>query len=174
MNIFALLFSIFIFVILIFIILIILLFKNKLNFPLAHKEEFQRRKWPYRKKDYLFSVAELKFYKILKQIIYGELTIFAKVRLADVVYIPKYYSNNKYNFYRIQAKHIDYLICSNDRIKPLIAIELDDSSHNMPDRQKRDKFLEDMLEDAKLPLVRIKVSLSYDIENIKKQLKKYI
>ena len=130
-----------------------------------------RKTWPYRKKDYLFSVAELKFYKILRQIIHSEFTIFAKVRLADVVYIPKHYSNNKYNFYRIQAKHIDYLICRSNRVEPLVAIELDDSSHNTPDRQKRDKFLEDMLEDAKLPLIRIKVSSSYDIESIKKQLK---
>jgi hypothetical protein len=40
---------------------------------------------PYRKKDYLLTVAERSFYEVLCSVLDGQLLVFAKVRLADLV-----------------------------------------------------------------------------------------
>lgn len=45
---------------------------------------------------------------------------------------------------KIQSKHVDFVICDqNLYIKAII--ELDDNSHDQPDRRERDKFVDDVL-----------------------------
>lgn len=61
----------------------------------------------------------------------------------------KYYS-------RIQSKHIDFLVCNGDSLYPVVAIELDDNSHDNKDRQIRDNFVNQTLESADIPLIRCK------------------
>lgn len=159
---------IFAFVLIPVVVVLFLKFGSRLESPPPpeRRSKPERAKWPYRKKDYLFNGSELTFYRILKIAIHGKLDLFSKVRLADVVYITGSEKYNKYNWYRIQAKHLDFLLCAPDG-RPLLAIELDGSSHNAPDRIERDKFIDEMLEDAGLPLLRVNVAPDYDVENIK-------
>lgn len=92
------------------------------------------------------SPNEATFYNELKQ--YAEtkdLLVFAKVRLADLVWIPKSYKRFNFFFNKIKSKHIDFVLCSKDfEIECLI--ELDDETHNLPDRQSRDKFVNKVLQ----------------------------
>ena len=46
--------------------------------------------------------------------------------------------------YRIQAKHVDFVICDEKLVAKYI-IELDDNSHNAPDRIQRDLFVDAVL-----------------------------
>ena len=47
--------------------------------------------------------------------------------------------------YKIQAKHVDFVICDKDmHIK--VIIELDDSSHDKKDRKERDEFVDLILQ----------------------------
>ena len=39
---------------------------------------------------------------------------------------------------RIHAKHIDFVLCDPGNLQPILCIELDDPSHNRPDRIERD------------------------------------
>jgi very-short-patch-repair endonuclease len=41
-------------------------------------------------------------------------------------------------------------------LSPILAIELDDMSHERSDRQERDREVERILKDANMPLLRIK------------------
>lgn len=50
---------------------------------------------PYRKKDYLLTAAERSFYEVLCSVVDGQLLVFAKVRLADLVYMPKGTANRQ-------------------------------------------------------------------------------
>ena len=44
---------------------------------------------------------------------------------------------------KVQAKHVDFVLCDKDlHIKAIL--ELDDSSHDKADRQERDKFLDEI------------------------------
>ena len=53
---------------------------------------------PYSMKKYFFSAAERSFYEILKRLVPAEHTVFAKVRLADLVYVSKGAGNRQSHF----------------------------------------------------------------------------
>src|SRR5688500_16792275 len=55
----------------------------------------------YSKKKYLFSAAERSFYEVLKRLVPPEYTVFAKVRLADLVYVSKGAADRQSHFNRI-------------------------------------------------------------------------
>ena len=121
----------------------------------------------YRRKSVL-TAPEQEFYQILKELVRGY-QILAKVRLADLVGADERHLLRKSNFDHIKAKHIDFVIC--DRaLSPMVAIELDDSSHRRPDRVARDRDVNRILEIAALPLVRFPVRPFFDPAEIAKQL----
>ncbi len=67
---------------------------------------------PYLRRDYLFSRAEVSFYGVLNNAVAGQYLIFAKVRLADLLYIPRGTPARQSAFNRIQSKHIDFILCA--------------------------------------------------------------
>ena len=125
---------------------------------------------PYVKKEYLLTKAERAFFDALLPIVSSKCHLFSMVRLADLVYIRKGTEKRQSHFNRIQSKHIDFVLCCRTHVKPILAIELDDSSHQRPDRIKRDQFVDKALEDAGLPLLRIKVRAGYDPEELKQKI----
>lgn len=91
---------------------------------------------------YLFTKNEWSQYKKLKELadIKGYV-ICPKVRLFDIIEPKKGHEKYKTLMYKIQAKHVDFLICDqNMHIKAVI--ELDDSSHDKKDRKERDAFVD--------------------------------
>ena len=119
-------------------------------------------KFPYAKKEYLLSEAEKKFYFVLVKILGNDYLIFPKVRMADLFYMPKMSNSRFYHYFnKIQSKHVDFLICDKENIRPLLAIELDDSSHYKMDRILRDKLVDKIFEGAKLPIYHVAVSPNY-------------
>ena len=61
----------------------------------------------------------------------------------------------------IRSKHVDFVVCAPDTLKPLAAVELDDSSHGRSDRKDRDEFLGEAFEAAGLPLLRFTAKRHY-------------
>lgn len=127
---------------------------------------------PYKKKENLLSQNELKFYTALLEATKNKKTaIFSKVRIADII-------ETKFNQQRflnmITSKHIDFVICNPETSKILCAIEVDDSSHAIEARKKRDDFVNQALKDAGCHLIRFKAKASYNAEEINKDILKYI
>lgn len=125
---------------------------------------------PYKKKRYFFSVAELKFFEVLKEVIGDNYYIFPKVRVCDIVNSED--KNNYSQFNRIKSKHVDFLICTKDPIASKIIIELDDSSHNHKSRIKRDKFIDEVFASSEIPIIHVKVKSFYDKEILIRELQK--
>jgi hypothetical protein len=123
---------------------------------------------PFFRRKYLLTKSEKSFYGVLRRIL-GDCYIFAKVRLADLVEADERHLLRKSNFDHIKSKHIDFVICDG-ALSPLIAVELDDSSHQRPDRVARDRDVNRILEIAQLPLLRVPVRKVYDEVEITKQL----
>jgi len=121
--------------------------------------------WPYGLRDDFVSPAELSFYKVLQQVIGGRAVICPKVSLKEIFFVKKSDKKQSY-FNKIASKHIDYLICSPDTLKPLAGIELDDSSHKRADRIKRDHFVEEVFKVAGLPLIRFQNQRSYSLTEV--------
>lgn len=98
---------------------------------------------PTYKRKFLLTKNELYFYKELKKVADQlNLSVLAKVRMADLVE-PKssgkaYYSE----FAKIKAKHVDFALCTPDNLYIVLLIELDDNSHNSSNTVERDAFVE--------------------------------
>lgn len=93
----------------------------------------------------MFTQHEKRAYYQLREIAKNyNLIVFAKVRLFDLVTPIKSYPKYKTNLYKIQAKHVDFVLAKNNLVAKYI-VELDDSSHDRPDRKARDKFVDTVL-----------------------------
>ena len=81
------------------------------------------------------------------------LVICPKVRLLDIIEPRKGEKNYKSLFYKVQAKHVDFLIC--DKAMHIKAVlELDDNSHKQKDRQARDAFVDQILTGVGYKVIR--------------------
>ena len=113
----------------------------------------------------MFSAAEKKFYFMLMKSLNYEATVFAKVRLADIIDVAPHMKGPNYlrAFNKISRKHVDYVICNKKTLEIMAAVELDDSSHLRKDRMDRDKFVDKVFAAAGIPLVHIKAQGHYDL-----------
>ena len=123
---------------------------------------------PFSRRKYLLTPPEKRFYNVLRRVVAPH-SVLAKVRLADVVHAEERHRLWQTNFNKICSKHIDFLICD-AALSPIIAIELDDSSHQLPDRAARDRVVNRILKIASLPILRVPVRRTYDPAEIEKQL----
>ena len=128
---------------------------------------------PFRIRDDFLSPAEKTFYDVLCQAVSGRAIICPKVRLSDVFFIVERFQHlglaNK-----LDRKHIDFLLCSIDTVRPIVAIELDDRSHLRADRRERDAFVDQVFVAAGLSLVRIPCSRCYDISVLSERITPFL
>ena len=113
-----------------------------------------KKEYVYIKKSCAMTSSELLFYKTLHEAING-CVIIPQAHLSMFLDHEIKGQNWKAAFARINGKSVDFLICTND-MKPLIAIELDDSTHDQPDRKNRDEFVNSIIANTNMPLLRFK------------------
>ncbi|MCZ7546312.1 MAG: DUF2726 domain-containing protein [Anaerolineae bacterium] len=89
-----------------------------------------------------------------------QVTICPMVRLGDVFSVPSS-ENSKSAEKRINQKHVDFLLCDAASMRPLVGIELDDSSHERSDRKQRDKTVDGVFKAGGLPLLHMPVGRGY-------------
>lgn len=125
---------------------------------------------PYSLTKYLFSNAERSFFGVLLQAVGSTGIVFSKVRVADVIAPRKGLKRPDWQraFNAISAKHFDFLVCDPNDCAVLLAIELDDSSHNSEQSQARDALIDNACNSAGLPLLRIKAARGYSIAEIQR------
>lgn len=115
--------------------------------------------YPYIRGKPLLTKPEAIFWKTLLTVAAKSSTQFvvlAKIRVADIIE-PKKDLVGKARMSalgRIAQKHVDFVLIHPETHHVVIAIELDDSSHSRPDRQKRDEFVNKAFAAAKVPLLR--------------------
>jgi len=121
---------------------------------------------PYALRDDFLSPAEVSFYHVLRSALGEDLRICPKVGLNDLFFVRRPKENQGYSN-RINRKHIDFVLCDARTMRPMLGIELDDSSHARGDRQERDAFVDEVFGAAGLPLVRISVRRAYTAQEIR-------
>jgi hypothetical protein len=115
---------------------------------------------PYRLRDDFLSPAELLFYRALTAAVGAQTVVCPKVNLGDIMFVARP-NENKGARGRISQKHVDFLLCNPATMRPLVGVELDDSSHQRQDRQARDEFVDSVFAAASLPLVHVPARASY-------------
>jgi hypothetical protein len=90
--------------------------------------------------------------------------ICPKVGLKDFIVVTRKKDYIKW-FRKISQKHVDFLICDKN-LKPIMAIELDDSSHEQEKARKNDEFKDSLYKHMNFPLKRVKAAQYYRYQDI--------
>jgi len=118
---------------------------------------------------YIMTQTELIFYRELKKVTDKlDLSIFPQVDLERIINVK---DNNIRDRNRIKSRSIDFSIVNNKNCKIICCIELDDYTHNREKVQKVDNFKNQLFQQVKIPLKRIKVNNYYNLEELENMIK---
>jgi hypothetical protein len=118
---------------------------------------------PYVLKRYLMTKAERSFFGVLEQVTdSSKYYLFPQMLLSNIVDVEKGTESSRGFRNKIDHKTIDFALFEKSTISPVLAIELDDSSHDREDRQERDAFVDRVLAKAGLPLLHVRAQAAYD------------
>jgi hypothetical protein len=67
----------------------------------------------------------------------------------------------------VMAKSVDFVICDVLTLDPVAAIEVDDRSHLLPERRRRDAFVNAVFIEIGLPLMRVKARRAYSVDELR-------
>lgn len=155
-----------------FILLIFFIFLLKLFFGNHEKEN--KLKYDYKLKHSVMTDSEFKFYKALIIANNNQYDIFPQVHLDSFLEYKIRGQSWIGAFKHINQKSVDFVLCNKSDGQPILAIELDDPSHQREDRVLRDEEVERIFKSINLPLLRIKdqhtFEHSYTAEGIAQQI----
>ncbi|WP_410211872.1 DUF2726 domain-containing protein [Aquirhabdus sp.] len=107
--------------------------------------------WPFMPRIFMTD-AEVRFFHQLKQAV-PEFLIFSQVGLSRLIECTDI-DDEKFWFNRINRMSVDYVLVDQDGQRVLVAIELDDWSHEHHSRQRADLKKDKALVSAGIPIVR--------------------
>ena len=114
---------------------------------------------PYRLREQFMSTPELALLRTLREMVGTRYVICPKVALNDVFYIVRP-NENVHFFNKIFRKHVDFLMCDPNTLRPAIGVELVKPVARNETREA-DQFMEDLFLSAGLPLVHVPSSDRY-------------
>jgi hypothetical protein len=129
-----------------------------------------KKVYHYRAKSSLMTNAENEFFNMLMDAIGARYFVFPQVHLSAILDHNVKGQNWKAAFRSINGKSVDYVICDKTSRKPLIAIELDDYTHNAEDRKQRDIEVERILGEARIHLLRFTNYKTISRDEIRRQI----
>jgi hypothetical protein len=119
---------------------------------------------PYRLREQFMSTPEQALFRVLREMVRTYYIICPKVALNDVFYIARP-NENVHFFNKIFRKHVDFLLCEPDTLKPAFGIELVKPVSKNETREV-DKFMQDLFLSAGLPLVHIPSNDHYEEDDL--------
>lgn len=126
--------------------------------------------YQYKLKALIMSHSEFEFFKILLAALQNRYDVFPQIHL-DAILDNKIKGQSWFGAFRhINEKSVDFLLCDKKSGKPILAIELDDRSHEREDRIVRDREVERMLNNVGLPLLRVKNNHLFSTEEVTKMI----
>jgi len=94
--------------------------------------------------------------------------VLASVRLAEVLTVDSSGADGRSArqsaFNKISSKQADFVLCDAATTRPLLIVELDDRSHDQPDRAKRDDFVDRACSSAGLPVLHVPAAAAYNAQ----------
>ena len=132
-------------------------------------ESAKRKEYDYARRAYIMTQAEMNLFRRLEKVAADRYYIFPQVHLSSLLNHTVKGQNWRAALSAIQRKSVDFALIDKQTLKTAYAVELDDSTHDRPDRQERDGRVEQYLQDAGIPLVRLRnisAMSDDDIENV--------
>lgn len=127
---------------------------------------------PYRRKDRLFTPAELLMYHELRDALAGSpYAVVAKIPLSEIVNVPGSTENRQEYIRRASEKCLDLVICEIPDFRPLVVVLLEEGSISRK-QQLADIFTEKALSASGYAFMRINVNETPDLSKLLSSLKK--
>lgn len=130
----------------------------------------EKPKYKYNRKQFFLTRAEHECYDALVSAVGEKYYVFPQVHLPTILDNKVKGQNWRSALSHINRKSVDFVLCDKNYISPKLAIELDDKSHERPDRQDRDREVKRILEIAGLPLLRIENHGRFNPEDISQKI----
>jgi hypothetical protein len=108
----------------------------------------------------MLSRGELAFYCVLRRALQGVFGISIKTRLVDLVIVPPELWDTP-DSWRLSQKHVDFDLYDRQTTDIIAVIELDDRSHETPERRQRDRFLNRVFKSVGVPIYHVRAARSY-------------
>jgi len=124
----------------------------------------QDERLPYRLREQFLSTPELALLRVLQKMVGHHYLICPKVALNDIFYIARP-NENVHFFSKFFRKHVDFLLCEPDTLKPAFGIELVKPVTRNETREA-DQFMGELFLSARLPLVHIQSSERYSEQDL--------
>lgn len=119
----------------------------------------QPKEYRYRPAAALLTRGEQAFAAALERGLHPGTRMLAKVRVADVITPAN--AAERGAFARISQKQLDFVIVNSADWTVLAAIELNDRSHDTPERRERDALLASNFRSAEVPLHFVRAQANY-------------
>lgn len=136
-------------------------------------EEREKPKYRYTRKQFFLTRAEHECYDALIAAVGNKYHVFAQVHLPTILDNKVKGQDWRAALAHINRKSVDFVLCDKAYISPKLAIELDDKSHERPDRQERDREVERILGDAGVPLLRLENKGRFDPQELAQRINEY-
>jgi hypothetical protein len=119
---------------------------------------------PFRLRKKFLSFTELSLFSVLQEMAEGNYVVCPKVALNDIFFIQR--PNENIHFYnKIFRKHVDFLLCEPDGMKPTFGVELVKPIAK-EDTRSADQFMENLFLSAGLPLVHVPSGEKYELADL--------
>lgn len=131
----------------------------------------EKPKYQYKRRQFFLTRAEHECYDTLVTAVGNEYHIFAQVHLPTLLDNKIVGQDWRAALAHINRKSVDFVLCDKAYLSPKLAIELDDKTHERPDRQERDKEVERILENAGIPLLRLENHGAFNLIDFTQKIK---
>jgi hypothetical protein len=131
----------------------------------------------YQARPGLMTAAELSFFKVLRAVVNGRSEIFAQVSLGALLQVREGLDASTWAAARnrMNCRYVDFVLCDLTKgSKPILVVELDDSSHARPDRQERDAFVDRACEAVHIPVLRVPVAREYSAQRLEEAIRQKV
>jgi hypothetical protein len=112
-----------------------------------------REQLPYRLREHFLSTPERALLRVMQKMMGDRYLICPKVALNDIFYVARP-NENIHFFNKFFRKHVDFLLCEPDTLKPAIGIELV-KPISKGEAREADQFMSELFLSARLPLVHV-------------------
>lgn len=129
--------------------------------------------WPFTPIPIMTDTEVIFFHKLTNAL--PEYHIFVQVQLSRIIEAnSEETSEHSFWFNRISRQSVDYVITDSDGQTTLVAIELDDWTHNSKSRQKADDKKDKALASAGIPIVRFHAERMPSVDMLRHELTQVI
>lgn len=144
-------------VVIVILVLLAIVFVLK---ELSGNQAVSEEQSPYQKKKYLFdTTSEFNLYKMLLELYGDKYHVLPQINYSHVVEVkPMEWKEQRRYRSRIDRKSADFVLCDKDRVVPQLIIELDGSAHDLPAKQRRDEFIDDITKVVGLPILHLRTN----------------